>query len=292
MTDILKALLSVSVFAFTVCSMLSVGLGYTVRQILEPLRDPSAVIRAVVANFVLVPILAFAITRVLPLAPGLEIGVVLLGCAAGAPFLIKLTQVARGDLALSATLLVLLVPVTVVFIPLAVPWLLPHAEVRTGTIEVELILTLIVPLLVGLFVKAKLPRAAQWLRPRMSKASTVALIGLFATTIALDYREILAVGLRAVAAALTLMLGAFGIGYVLARRDRGRRTVLALGTAQRGVASAMLVASQSIPDADALVMVVVASVMSMVVLPPLAHWLRRSRGVSVPPVSRLHRSTT
>jgi BASS family bile acid:Na+ symporter len=272
-----------SVFAFTVCSMLSVGLGYTVQQILEPLREPVAVIRAVGANFVLVPILAVVITRVLPLAPGLEIGVILLGCAAGAPFLIKLTQAAKGDIALSATLLVLLVPVSVVFMPFAVPWLAPQAEVRAGPIARELILTLMTPLIIGLFVKAKFSRSAQRLRPVMGKTSTIALIVLFVTTIALNLHAILTLGLRAILAVLLLILGAFAIGYLFARRGRGRRTVLGLGTGQRGIAAAMLVASQSIPDPDALLMVVVASVVGMVVLFPLAHWLRKPSSGAAPP---------
>jgi BASS family bile acid:Na+ symporter len=117
----------------------------------------------------------------------------------------------------------------------------------------------------------------------MSKTSTIALIALFVATFALNLHEILALGLRAILAALLLILGAFAIGYLLARRGRGRRAVLGLGTAQRGVAAAMLVANKSIPDPDALVMVVLASVVGMVVLFPLAHWLRKPSSGAAPP---------
>jgi predicted Na+-dependent transporter len=227
-TEILQQLLSIAVFAFSACSMLSVGLGYTVRQILEPLREPVAVIRAVVANFVMVPLLAVVITRLVPLSPGLEIGLILLGCAAGAPFVLKLTQAAKGDLALSATLLVLLVPISVVFMPFAVPWLAPQAHVRAGPIASELMWTLIAPLVIGLLVKAKRSRAAQRLRPITSKTSTIALIVLFVTTCALHLTTILALGLRPILAALLLIVGSYAIGYALARPGRGRRTVLGL----------------------------------------------------------------
>jgi BASS family bile acid:Na+ symporter len=285
MSDILRSLLSSSVLAFAVCSTLSVGLGYTVRQILEPLREAVAVFRAVAANFVMVPLLAVAITRLLPLAPGLEIGVILLGCAAGAPFLIKLTQTAKGDVARGATLLVLLVPLSVVFMPFAVPWLAPEAEVHAGPIAGELLVTLMLPLIIGLVVRAKSSRTAQRLRPLLGKSSTLALVVLLVTTVALNLHDILAVGLRAILAALMLIVGAFVIGYVVARRGRGRRTVLGLGTAQRGISAAMLVASESIPDPDALVMVVIASVVSMVVLFPVAHWLRKPSGGTAPPAN-------
>src|SRR3954447_14441801 len=98
---------SLAVTVFAVSSMLSVGLAYRVGQILGPLREARAVFRALVANFVLVPLLAVAIQRVMRLDAPLALGVFLLAGSAGAPFLIKLASTARSDLALSAGLLLL-----------------------------------------------------------------------------------------------------------------------------------------------------------------------------------------
>ena len=275
MTALLQTVLGLSVFTFTVSSMLAVGLGYTLQEIVEPLREPTAALRALVANFLLVPLLAVLITRALPLQPGLEIGLLLLGCAAGAPFLIKLTQAAQGDIARSATLLVLLVPVTVVFMPLVVPWLAEGASVNAGAIAIQLASTLILPAVLGLVLKAKAPRWADHARPIMGTISTITLVTLFVATIALNVSAILDLGFLAIVAAVGLIAGAFASGYLLARPGYGRRTVLGLGTAQRGIAPATLVASQDITDPDALVMVVLTSVVGMLVLFPLAHRLRK-----------------
>src|SRR5690606_772014 len=87
MTAALSTLLDLSVIVFAVASMLSVGLGQTVRQILGPLRNVGAVVRAVIANFVLVPLLALLVLRVIPVEPPLAIGLFLVAAAAGAPFL-------------------------------------------------------------------------------------------------------------------------------------------------------------------------------------------------------------
>ena len=54
---------SISIIAFAVSSMLSVGLAYRIGRILDPLRDLRAVFRALVANFVLVPLLASGSSR-------------------------------------------------------------------------------------------------------------------------------------------------------------------------------------------------------------------------------------
>src|SRR3712207_4883765 len=113
MTEFLSSLLNIATLVFAVSSMLSVGFSYTLRELIEPLRNARLVIGALVANFVLVPLLAYAITGFLSLGEGHEIGLLLVATAAGAPFLIKLTQAANGDLALASGLLVLLLVITI-----------------------------------------------------------------------------------------------------------------------------------------------------------------------------------
>ncbi|MFS8480002.1 MAG: hypothetical protein FWJ93_13795, partial [Micromonosporaceae bacterium] len=106
--DLLSRTADLAVLVFAVTSMLSVGLAHSAKQILGPLRDLRALARALLANFVLVPLLAIGIVRLWPLDRPLEAGLILVAMSAGAPFLIKLTEVARAEVALSATLLVLL----------------------------------------------------------------------------------------------------------------------------------------------------------------------------------------
>jgi BASS family bile acid:Na+ symporter len=65
----------------------------------QPLKNVRLVILALLANFGLVPLLAFATIKVIPLDQSLQIGVILLGTAAGAPFIPKLVQGAKGNVA-------------------------------------------------------------------------------------------------------------------------------------------------------------------------------------------------
>ena len=71
--------------------------------------------------------------------------------------------------------------------------------------------------------------------------------------------------------------GAFAIGYLLGMTGRGTREELGLATAQRNVAAATVVATQSVDDPDTLVMVVITSVVAMVILFPLAAALRKRK---------------
>jgi bile acid:Na+ symporter, BASS family len=272
----LGTLLEVAVVVFAVSSMLSVGFGHTAREILGPLRHRRGVIVALVANFVLVPLLALAIVYLLPLGRGFDIGLIVLASAAGAPFVIKLTETAGGDVALSTALLVLLLLGTVVYMPLVVPLVVPEGAVDAGAIAAPLVWTMLLPLAVSLAVRGWLPRLATSLRPAMSTLSSLALVVLVGSTVVANLDAILGVfGKGAILAAFLTIAGGFLAGYLLGGPGRATRSVLALATAQRNIAAATVVATQTVRDPDTIVMVVVASVVSMLLLFPVARALRR-----------------
>jgi bile acid:Na+ symporter, BASS family len=290
MRAILAQVASVAVLAFAVSSMLSVGLAYGVGQILAPLRELRAVFRALVSNFVLVPLLAVALVRVFPMEAPLALGLFLLAGSAGAPFLIKLASAAKTDLSLSAALLVLLVPATVLFLPFYVPLAMAHPSLRglsyvpssIASLGVPLLSTLVLPLVLGVAVKATAPRWAARLVPIGSKASTVAVVAVIVFTFAANLPELIRiVKTGAVIVGVLLVLGAFAVGFLLSRRERG--SVLGLGTAQRNVAAALVLASRDFSDPDVLVMVTACVLAGLLVLFPLA-WLlgRKAPNVGLP----------
>lgn len=273
---ILSTVLDLSVVVFAIASMLSVGFSYTVEEILGPLRNVGGVVRSLIANFVMVPLLTLLVLRLLPLEEPLAIGLFLIGVAAGAPFLIKLTEAACGDVALSATLLVVLVPATIVYMPIVIPLALPEAEVSAPSIATPLVLTMLLPLFVGLFVRARSLRWAERLQPAMAVASSAALVVLILVTILVNLTGIIEIFLSpAIIAALVVIGGAFVIGYLLGGEDRDEREVLGLGTSQRNIAAATVVATQTIGHPDTVVMVIVSSLVGFAILFPLAAQMRK-----------------
>jgi BASS family bile acid:Na+ symporter len=204
-------------------------------------------------------------------------GLILVATAAGAPFLIKLTILAKADVALSATLLVLLLPVTIVYMPLVVPLALPEARINAGAIAKPLLLSMLLPLAVGLFTRARCSHLAARLQPIMSKTSSVALVVLIATTFVLNFDKVLGLfGQRAIFAALIVTAGAFVIGYLLGGADPDKRDVLGLGTAQRNISAATVVATQSFnDDPNTIATVIVASTAAWGILFPIAHAMRK-----------------
>lgn len=275
MNEVLRYASSVSIVVFAIASMASAGLSFTFREIALPFRRPGRILRAVVANFVLVPLLATGIAHALSLDTARSIGIVLLGTAAGAPFLIKLIAIAAGDVALGTSLLVLLVPLTVVLMPFLVPVLAPAAAVTASAIAGPLVTTLLVPLALGLVVAETAPRWAAVLQPIARVVSTIALVAMLGLTTVINlHHTIDIVASRAIVALILLFAGSFAIGYAVASPRPERRLVLGLGTAQRNVAAATIVAIEDIKDNDTLVLVVVASIIDLVILIPLARSLR------------------
>ncbi|HNJ81063.1 MAG TPA: hypothetical protein PLK38_05830, partial [Methanoregulaceae archaeon] len=146
------AIANLGVLIFIVTSMLGMGFNLTIPQILNPLKNRKLLIMALVANFVLVPVLALLIVWIIPLSEGLQIGLILVGFAAGAPFLPKLVQLAKGDMAFTAGLMVLLMVITIAYLPLVLPFVLPGVEVSPWEISKSLIVLMLIPLAFALFI--------------------------------------------------------------------------------------------------------------------------------------------
>ena len=75
------------------------------------------------------PLLAFGLTKTIAVDRSLAIGVLLLGTGAGAPFLPKLAEFARGNVAFAVALMVLLMTATIAYMPFVLPILLPASHV-------------------------------------------------------------------------------------------------------------------------------------------------------------------
>lgn len=268
MSDVLAVIMQLSVLVFVITSMLAMGLSLTVKQIIDPLRSVRLVVLALLANFILVPLLAYLILSVIQLEEGLATGLILIATAAGAPFLPKLAQVAKGNMAFSVGLMVLLMVVTIIYMPIVVPLLLQGVEINPWDIASSLIIMMLIPLAIGLFVKARYESIAESLHPHMSQTSTMALVLLMVSALVLNFNEIVGViGTGAIIAILVFLIVAFVLGYFMGGPAADSKSVLGLGTAQRNLSAALVVAGQNFADdPNVLVMVLVAGLIGLIVL--------------------------
>lgn len=284
--DLKQAAISICMIAFVLSSMLAMGLGLRVSDIVAPLRNWRLVILALLANFVVMPFAALTLARTLRLEESMGIGLLLLGMAAGAPFLPTLAQMARGNLAFAVGLMVLLMVITVGYVPVVLPLLLPGVSVNPAQIARSLVLLMLLPLGSALAVKANRPGLAATIKPFFDKTSNLSLIALMALQTLLNVRSVVAVfGTGGILAGVLFLAVGFIVGWALGGAARETRSVLGLGTAQRNIAAALVVANQSFDDPNVVVMVVVIAIVGLLTLIPLSRALgRRVAAATAAPV--------
>jgi predicted Na+-dependent transporter len=277
---ILRVIFKILVVLVAVFSVMGMGLGLKVRQVLEPLRNVWRVAVATVANFLLVPLLCWLITLVLPLSEGFRIGMMLLAAGAGSPFVPLLVSLSKGNNAWAAALMVLFTVVTVVYMPLVLPLMLPGVTVDPMDIAKPLVMVMLLPLVGGLSVHAWNEKVALRLVPIFALLAKITLVVVLMLVAILGYQQLWgAVGRYGILAAAVMVLAATGLGYVLGGPGRDNQCALGFGTGSRNVSAAMVIAAQNFSDKPDVVLIAVLALLATVGLQiPLAKWLGKSRG--------------
>jgi BASS family bile acid:Na+ symporter len=271
----IQRLADLSLLVFAVSSMLAIGMSERPADVIAATSKPLPIVLALLVNFVLAPLLAVALTRLIPLQPAHATGLLLLGTAAGAPFLPKLAEIAHGNLAYSLALMVLLMAASIVLMPLMLPLILPGLAADPWSIAKPLIVVLVVPLMLG-FALGGLD--AKRLGPLLALARKVAngsFVLLLVLLIVLDLGAILGMfGSFVLATYSAFVLAMVGLGYAVGAIDRPTQSVFALCAGNRNIAAALVVAETSLNDSAVTVMLLAASLVGLGLLLGLARVMR------------------
>jgi bile acid:Na+ symporter, BASS family len=271
----LQWLADLSILVFVVSSTLAMGMSQRLADVIAPLRRPLPVVLALVVNFVLSPLLSLALSRIIPLQPAHAAGLLLLGAAAGAPFLPKLAEISGGNLPYSVALMLLLMGGSVVFMPLALPLLVPDMDADPWAIARPLLLFMLIPLGIGFALALT---AASWINRLLTcvrALSNLSLLLLVVLMVGLNLNTLLGtLGSFAIATYALYLLALIGAAYLLGAADKPTRSVFALGAGTRNIAAALVVARTSFEDPASSVMLIVAFFVSLIVLVGFATAMR------------------
>ena len=281
--ELLTIIAQVSGLLGIVGSMLAMGLGLSLSQIVQPLKNVRLVVLALLANFVLVPLLAYGITLIIPLEDSLKIGLLVIAASAGAPFLVLEAQAAKANLALAVGLMTLLMVVTIFYLPLLLPLLLQGIDVDAWAIAKSLIVLMLIPLILGLLIKSSSPDTAKNWQPVMNKIGGLGILILLVVGLGLNASNVISlIGTGGFLALLLFIIGSLLIGFAIGGRDPGVRNVTGLGTAQRNVSAALVVTLGNFADTNALPFVLVASIVLPLILISTAKRLGASIEAAAP----------
>ena len=194
------------------------GMGLTLKT--EDFRvvfsRPKDVIIGCLAQFTVMPLLAFALTRIFRLEQALAIGVILVGCCPGGTASNVITYLAKGDLALSVGMTAVSTILAPVLTPLLV-WLLAGEMVAVNVVGMllSILWVVILPIALGLLVKRFWPRTTERATGYLPALSTLAICLIVLIVIAANAHKLLDGGwIILVVVALHNICG-FGIGYLI-----------------------------------------------------------------------------
>jgi len=241
---------SATVLLFLITVMFLAGLEVTAQEVLATMRDGGLVIRCLLANILLMPILAVALTSFFHLPDHIAIGVLLMASAPGVPVLPNIVRAAKGNMAFAVGLMLDLQVTSLVSTPVTLKLLLPaESAVKVPVLHTiaTLVLFVLVPLAMGMTVKRLSKPLGDILQKPVRALSIVGLVGMVLLVMLPHLDVLVGEGGGVLSTILILTVAAWVIGWVLGGPDRGIRKVMMLGTSLRNVGLSVLIAAQSFP---------------------------------------------
>jgi len=223
------------------------GMGLTLKA--EDFRvvfsRPKDVLVGCLAQFTVMPLLAFLLTRVFRLEPALAIGVILVGCCPGGTASNVITYLAKGDLALSVGMTAVSTLLAPVLTPLLV-WLLAGETVDVDVVGMllSILWVVILPITLGLLVKRFWPRTTEKASGYLPALSTLAICVIVIIVIAANAHKLLDGGWVILVVIVLHNVCGLAAGYLIGSmlhlsRAKRRAISIEVGMQNSGLASSL-----------------------------------------------------
>lgn len=196
------------------------GMGMTLRaeDFKEIFRRPRDVLIGVAAQFVIMPLLAFALATIFNLPAELAAGVILVGTCPGGTASNVMTYLAKGDLALSVSMTM----TTTILAPLVTPlltWKLAGAWIEISLVNMMLSIVQVVlaPILLGIIVNHLFGQFVRRLTKILPVISIVAILLIAGGVVSVNAEKILQTGALLMLVVVLHNLCGFALGYGAAK---------------------------------------------------------------------------
>lgn len=230
---------------FLMIIMFGMGLTLTIPDFKEIAKRPLPILIGVFAQFVIMPLCAVLVAKILGLNPMLAVGLLMLGSVPGGTSSNVITYLARGDVALS----VAMTSVSTLVSPIMTPMLMlllagAETEVDGAGMAMTLVQTVLVPVVGGLVLRYLLDRWIGHIAPVLPWISILGIGGVVFPTVANNVDLLVQMGLIVFAAVLLHNVLGYALGYftgkVLKTPESYNRTMaVEIGTQSAGLASGM-----------------------------------------------------
>jgi bile acid:Na+ symporter, BASS family len=252
-----------------IAMMLSMGFKSSPGEVLASVRDARGAAAGLAANFVLVPAVAMGLLDAFDAVPMVSAGFLILAVCPGAPVGPPFAAVARGDVAYASGQMVILAAVSAVLSPvllgLLLGRLLPAGGLRVDYLAIvqTLAVSQVLPLCLGLAVSWLAPGIARRLAGPVGLLAALLLLVVIALVLAGQFGLLRLIPLSSWSGMFLLMAACLAIGWLCGGPGRARRKALAITTATRNAAVALVIVSGSFAGTAAVTAVVAYALASL-----------------------------
>jgi len=249
----MEALILVVLKISIALSVLAVGLEANFSDASFVFRRPSELIRAFFSMNVLMPLLAIVLVLTFNLDPAVKIALVVFSVSPVAAFFPERALRAGGRQDYSVGLMTTTALLAIVVIPVALE-IFKHIfrlplHTPAGSIAALVFVTILVPLLAGMAVRAKAPGFAKRMAKPLGKIALVLVILSVLPILFRSMRTILSlIGNGTLLSFAGFVVVGYVIGYLLEKRRPENRSILALANVARHPAIAAVVAHANFPQ--------------------------------------------
>ena len=196
--------------------MFGMGLTLKVEDFRVVFTRPKDVLVGCLAQFTVMPLLAFALSRLFGLDEALTIGVVLVGCCPGGTASNVITYLAKGDLALSVGMTATSTILAPLLTPLLVLLLVGETvDVNVVGMLLSILWVVILPIVLGLLVKSLLPKATEQATTYLPAVSAIAICLIVMIVIAANAHKLLAGGWIVILVVMLHNILGLTVGYLI-----------------------------------------------------------------------------
>jgi predicted Na+-dependent transporter len=233
-----------------VATVLSLGMTFSVAQLVAPLRRVRLVVAMVGLNTVVVPAAAWGIVNVVPISGGYVSGIALAAIGSGGAAGLKAAELSRrADLPLAVAVVVVLQLANLIAVPLWAEVVVAGPSLSRSAILQSLLTVVLLPLLAGMIVRARSADLAARLRPTLFQIGNIALAVAVITGIAANGRILLSVlGSWVLPTSLAIVGLGLASGLLLGIADGPTRVTTSLVTGTRFSALGLSIVAAEFPD--------------------------------------------
>jgi predicted Na+-dependent transporter len=243
-------------YLFIVVYMLSVPLETSIGEILQTLGNLKLMGRALLANFVIIPILGIFIAGFFDLPADIRTGFLLLAMAPGGLLALQFARVSKGNRVLAVALLFGFCLLAILITPALVLLFFPRegaGNLPFGWLILTLLLLIVLPAFAGRALQMLIPQHAPKLGLWLGRLSIV--LFMIAAVMAGRYKSpaIKLMGTNGITAIVLLIIGAWIVGWLLGGPEIRNRKVLAISSSMRNVGVCLPLASGYFAGTDVFV---------------------------------------